>query len=155
MVNPYGRGSGVPNPIDIHVGGRIRTRRLLRGMTQDTLASRLGVSFQQLQKYETGFNRVSASRLSEIANNLGVPIAYFFGELNKDALTPTERESRTRMAHPETLELIRLYYAITDADVRRQFLAMVKAVAKSRSVARHAQASGGGADDGGDEPQYS
>jgi transcriptional regulator with XRE-family HTH domain len=133
MVNSYGRGTGVPNPIDIHVGKRIRTRRMLRGMTQDTLASRLGLSYQQLHKYETGVDRVAASRLSEIADNLGVSIEYFFDELDNDAQTPTERQSRKRMARPETLELIRLYYAISDVDVRQQFLAMVKAVAKSRT----------------------
>jgi transcriptional regulator with XRE-family HTH domain len=141
MANSYRRGSGVPNPIDIHVGKRIRMRRLLLGMTQDTLATRLGVTFQQLQKYETGFNRVSASRLSEVADNLRVPIGYFFGELDNDAQTPAERQSGRRMALPETLELIRLYYAIPDENVRQQFLAMVKAVAKSR---RHPGASGDG-----------
>jgi transcriptional regulator with XRE-family HTH domain len=131
MANSYRRGSGVPNPIDIHVGKRIRTRRLLRGMTQATLASHLGLSFQQLQKYEIGANRVSASRLSEIADILHVPIAYFFGELDENERTPAERQSHERMELPDTLELIRLYYAIPDANVREQFLAMVKAIAKN------------------------
>ena len=77
----YGRGTGVPDPVDIHVGGRIRTRRLLIGMNQETLARALGLTFQQVQKYEGGANRVSASRLSQIAETLGVPISHFFSDL--------------------------------------------------------------------------
>jgi len=77
----YGRGTGVPNPIDVHVGNRIRMRRLLLGMNQETLANALGLTFQQVQKYEGGANRVSASRLSAMAEILGVPISYFFGDL--------------------------------------------------------------------------
>jgi ribosome-binding protein aMBF1 (putative translation factor) len=75
-VPKYGRGTGVPNPIDVHVGGRIRMRRLLLGMNQETLANALGLTFQQVQKYEGGANRVSASRLSAMAEILGVPISY-------------------------------------------------------------------------------
>jgi hypothetical protein len=80
----YGRGTGVPNPIDVHVGGRIRMRRLLLGMNQETLANALGLTFQQVQKYEGGANRVSASRLSAMADILGVPISYFFGDLRPE-----------------------------------------------------------------------
>ena len=78
----YGRGTGVPDPVDVHVGARIRTRRLLLGMNQETLASALGLTFQQVQKYEGGANRVSASRLAEVAEVLGVPVAYFFNDLD-------------------------------------------------------------------------
>ena len=77
----YGRGSGVPHPVDVHVGSRIRVRRLLLGMNQETLANQLGLTFQQVQKYESGTNRVSASRLPEVAKILGVPISYFFAEV--------------------------------------------------------------------------
>src|SRR5580658_4314816 len=80
----YGRGTGIPHPIDIHVGKRIRMRRLLLGMTQETLANALGLTFQQVQKYELGANRVSASRLSAMADILRVPIAFFFGDLQLD-----------------------------------------------------------------------
>jgi transcriptional regulator with XRE-family HTH domain len=125
----YGRGTGIPNPIDVHVGKRIRTRRLLLGMNQETLANALGLTFQQVQKYEHGANRVSASRLSAMADILGVPISFFFSDLDDPSATPEERESRERMERPETIELIRLYYAIPDQRVRRQFLEMVKAVA--------------------------
>lgn len=129
----YGRGTGIPNPIDVHVGGRIRMRRLLLGMNQETLANALGLTFQQVQKYEGGANRVSASRLSAMADILGVPISFFFGDLQLDDAkqTPAEQVSRERMERPETIELIRLYYAIPDAKVRHQFHEMVKAVASS------------------------
>ena len=112
----YGRGTGIPNPIDVHVGKRIRTRRLFLGMNQETLANQLGLTFQQVQKYEGGANRVSASRLSAMADILGVPISFFFGDLQLDNTprTPEEQESRERMERPETIELVRLYYAITD-----------------------------------------
>ena len=127
----YGRGTGIPNPIDVHVGKRIRMRRLFLGMNQETLANALGLTFQQVQKYEGGANRVSASRLSAVSDILGVPISFFFGDLQLDDAsgTPEERESRERMERPETIELIRLYYAIPDLRVRQQFLEMVKAVA--------------------------
>jgi transcriptional regulator with XRE-family HTH domain len=127
----YGRGTGIPNPIDVHVGKRIRMRRLFLGMNQETLANALGLTFQQVQKYEGGANRVSASRLSAMSDILGVPISFFFGDLQLDDTsgTPEEREARERMERPETIELIRLYYAIPDQRVRQQFLEMVKVVA--------------------------
>ena len=108
-------------------------RRLFLGMNQETLANALGLTFQQVQKYEGGANRVSASRLSAMADILGVPISFFFGDLqNEDSPgTPAEQESRERMERPETIELIRLYYAIPDLRVRQQFLEMVKAIAES------------------------
>ena len=129
----YGRGTGIPNPIDVHVGKRIRMRRLFLGMNQEKLADALGLTFQQVQKYEGGANRVSASRLSAMADILGVPISFFFGDLQLDETggTAEERETRERMERPETIELVRLYYAIPDARVRQQFLEMVKAVAES------------------------
>jgi transcriptional regulator with XRE-family HTH domain len=132
----FGRGTGIPNPIDIHVGKRIRIRRVLLGMNQETLAGALGLTFQQVQKYEVGTNRISASRLSAVAETLGVPISYFF-----DALPPTDVEvsaedqaRRDLLEQPETLELIRLYYTISDAAIRRQVLQMIKAVAQSVST---------------------
>ena len=76
----------------MHVGARIRTRRLLLGMNQETLANALGLTFQQVQKYEGGANRVSASRLAEMAEVLGVPIAYFFNDLDLAGDSATERD---------------------------------------------------------------
>jgi len=128
----YGRGTGIPNPIDVHVGKRIRMRRLLLGMNQETLANALGLTFQQVQKYEGGANRVSASRLAAMAEILQVPISFFFGDLPTDDAKPTvaEREWREYLERPETIELIRLYYAIPDPQVRARFLEMVKSIAK-------------------------
>jgi transcriptional regulator with XRE-family HTH domain len=131
-VPKYGRGTGVPNPIDVHVGNRIRMRRLLLGMNQETLANALGLTFQQVQKYEGGANRVSASRLSAMAEILGVPISYFFGDLRADdaEVSPEDQRWREYLQRPETIEFIRLYYAIPDSRARRQFLEMTKTLAE-------------------------
>ena len=130
----YGRGTGVPNPIDVHVGARIRIHRLLLGMNQESLAKALGLTFQQVQKYEGGANRVSASRLSAIADSLGVPVSYFFAELERpENLSPEERRLRELRDRPETIELIRLYYAIVDPNVRARFLSLVKSVAAAKA----------------------
>jgi transcriptional regulator with XRE-family HTH domain len=130
----YGRGTGIPDPVDVHVGARIRTRRLLIGMNQETLARALGLTFQQVQKYEGGANRVSASRLSQIAEILNVPISHFFSDLEPDGAEPSthEREARERLQRPETIDLVRSYYAIADPRTRQQFLEMVKAAAQPR-----------------------
>jgi len=122
-VRSYGRGTGVPHPVDVDVGKRIRARRLFLGMNQAALARALDLTFQQVQKYEHGANRVSASRLSAIADVLGVAVSFFFVE------GPSDQD--TRMEQPETIELVRRYYAIPDERVRQQFLQMVKAVAES------------------------
>jgi len=135
----YGRGTGVPDPIDVQVGARVRARRLLIGINQETLAKALGLTFQQVQKYEGGANRVSASRLSQIAKFLDVPVEYFFSGLHaggsEDADTPAAR-ARERLQRPETIELVRSYYAITYPQLRQQFLDMVKAVANSQAPDR-------------------
>ena len=105
---------------------------LLLGMNQETLAKGLGLTFQQVQKYEGGANRVSASRLSAIADLLNVPVAYFFGGASTGGGSPTKEHSawRAKIENPATIELIRLYYAVPDIDVRRQFLKTIKAVAE-------------------------
>jgi transcriptional regulator with XRE-family HTH domain len=129
----YGRGTGIPHPIDVHVGTRIRTRRLFLGMTQEQLASVLGVSFQQQQKYEKGDNRISAARLAAIADALRVPISYFFAQIETSDCQPSRAEQRLGdlQNQPETIKLVRSFYAIPDEAVRSRFLAMVKAVAGS------------------------
>ena len=129
----YGRGTGIPNPIDVHVGKRIRICRLLLGMNQQTLAEALGLTFQQIQKYEHGANRVSASRLSAMAEALSVPISYFFDGLPAAGaeVSAEDKARREQLEQPETLELVRLYYAIPDPTVRRQFLGLAKSIAQS------------------------
>jgi transcriptional regulator with XRE-family HTH domain len=129
----YGRGTSARHLIDVYVGKRIRIGRLLRDMSLETLGNALGLAMQQVQKYESGTNRISASRLSATADILGVPISFFF-----DGLTPgtTEKTAlRDRLEQRETIDLVRLYYAIPDATVRQQFLEMVKAVAARKHEA--------------------
>jgi len=109
-------------------------RRLLLGMNQETLGKALGLTFQQVQKYERGTNRVSASRLSAMADILGVSISYFFHEMATDEQLSLEaQQNRERMERPETIELIRFYYAIPDERVRQQFLQTVKVAAAMRA----------------------
>ena len=130
-TSKYGRGTGIPNPIDVHVGKRIRIRRLLLGMNQETLATALDLTFQQVQKYEHGANRVSASRLSAVADTLGVPISYFFDGLPVPGAEDSAEDEarRDQLEQPETIDLIRFYDSISDPGVRNQFLELVKAVA--------------------------
>lgn len=107
------------HPVDAHVGKRIRHRRWMVGMTQQQLADRVGIKFQQIQKYETGMNRVSASRLWDIAEALGVQIAFFFDGL-ADAAAQAAAVTDV-LADKEALELVRSYYAIPEAQRRRLF----------------------------------
>lgn len=126
----YGRGTGIPNPVDVHVGKRIRMRRLFLGMNQENLAAQLGVTFQQVQKYEGGANRVSASRLADIARILDVPIPHFFADPSlRGPETSVAGKQRKYMEQSETIELLRFYYGISDDAVRQHFIDLVKAIA--------------------------
>lgn len=108
------------HPVDVHVGKRIRHRRWMVGMTQQQLGDSVGIKFQQIQKYETGMNRVSASRLWDIARTLGVSIGFFFEGLDAEA-APQGEEELDLLASKEALELVRAYYAIPEAQRRRLF----------------------------------
>ncbi len=108
------------HPVDAHVGKRIRHRRWMVGMTQQQLADKVGIKFQQIQKYETGMNRVSASRLWDISETLGVTISFFFEGLQEGAVSP-QMAGADLMADKEALELVRSYYAIPEAQRRRLF----------------------------------
>lgn len=110
------------HPVDAHVGKRIRHRRWMVGMTQQQLADQVGIKFQQIQKYETGMNRVSASRLWDIAEALGVQIAFFFEGLgDAQAAQGQQTVEGDMLADKEALELVRSYYAIPEAQRRRLF----------------------------------
>ncbi len=127
------RGEG-PNPIDIHVGQRLRLRRTLLGLSQETLGEAVGITFQQLQKYERGANRISASRLFNLSQVLGVPVTFFFDDLpsSQSALVPdepSETQEFESMARRETLELVRAYYRIPEDAVRRRTFELVKTLA--------------------------
>lgn len=111
------------HPVDVHVGKRIRHRRWMNGTTQQQLAESVGIKFQQIQKYETGMNRVSASRLWDIAKVLSVPVSFFFEGLDTQ---PTADGSNGDMpgdilTDKEALELLRSYYAIPENQRRRLF----------------------------------
>jgi transcriptional regulator with XRE-family HTH domain len=123
-----------PNPVDLHVGGRVRMRRKLLGVSQDQLAVALGLTFQQVQKYERGSNRVSASKLYQIAKTLQVPVSFFFDGLadptDNEALDPAaaraEQGIQTFLATSEGLELAQLFPRIGRERVRRQILDLVR-----------------------------
>jgi transcriptional regulator with XRE-family HTH domain len=111
------------HPVDVHVGKRIRHRRWLVGITQQQLADAVGIKFQQIQKYETGMNRVSASRLWDIAEALSVPVSFFFEGLGEESLqSASEKEVQNDiLKDKEALELVRSYYAIPETQRRRLF----------------------------------
>ncbi len=133
---------GNPNPVDVHVGGRIRLRRTLLGMSQERLGEALGLTFQQVQKYERGTNRVGASRLWDLSRVLDVPVSFFYEDMSEDVAGKSPRligglrdEPETVEADPltkrETLELVRAYYRIQDALVRKRVFDLAKALAAS------------------------
>jgi transcriptional regulator with XRE-family HTH domain len=114
------------HPVDVHVGKRVRHRRWMVGMTQQQLGDIVGIKFQQIQKYETGMNRISASRLWDIAQALGVSISFFFDgfgepESTVEAAPAGAVERGDLLADKEALELVRSYYAIPEAQRRRLF----------------------------------
>ena len=125
-----------PNPIDIHVGSRIRLRRNMLGISQEKLGESLGITFQQIQKYEKGTNRVGASRLQAISSILGVPVSFFFDDAPGADPGPArgmEDSSTTYvvdfLSSAEGLQLNRAFVKISDAKVRRKVLDLVKALA--------------------------
>ena len=111
------------HPVDVHVGKRVRHRRWLIGMTQQQLAEQVGIKFQQIQKYETGANRVSASRLWDIAETLDVPVSFFFEGLEEEHKAEAEKSMLPAdiMGDKEALDLVRSYYAIPENQRRRLF----------------------------------
>ena len=126
------------HPVDVHVGSRMRQRRTLLGMSQTALGKTVGLTFQQVQKYERGSNRISSSRLFEFAKALDVQVSFFFEEMDaetafgkrKSGRPRTRRGSPDLIAKRETLELVRAYYKIGNEGVRKQIRYMVQALAK-------------------------
>ncbi len=111
------------HPVDVHVGKRIRHRRWMNGVTQQQLAEKVGIKFQQIQKYETGMNRVSASRLWDIAAVLGVQVSFFFEGLDPALSNETQGSDLPGdiLTDKEALDLLRSYYAIPENQRRRLF----------------------------------
>jgi transcriptional regulator with XRE-family HTH domain len=136
-----------PSPIDVHVGGRVRLRRTLLGMSQEKLGEALGLTFQQVQKYERGVNRIGASRLFDLARVLDVPVSFFFddmpdamggsaavngrrgGSLGAGFAEAQEGFDDDTLHRRETLELVRAYYRINDPSVRKRVFDLIKSLA--------------------------
>ena len=133
---------GGPNAIDIHVGAKVHLRRNLFGLSQTDLGKAVGVTFQQVQKYEKGTNRISASRLFNLSRVLDVPISFFFEDLSPAAAGAGKRRARGLSEAPataldfdvlskrETIKLIRAYYRVTDPELRKRVLDLLEAVGK-------------------------
>ena len=137
---------GAPRAVDMHVGARLRLRRTLLGISQGKLGDSVGLTFQQIQKYERGANRIGASRIYEFSHVLDVSVAYFFDEMND--VTKATRGRRINLkgrtsndqveletdplARRETLELVRAYYKINDPKIRKRLFELIKTLANSQ-----------------------
>ena len=139
------------HPVDIYVGTRVRQRRSLLGMSQTALANAVGLTFQQIQKYDRGFNRIGSSRLFEFAKVLDVPVSYFFDEIPSNVLTARPASGRNRdglseaaapfeqekdpLIRRETLELVRAYYKVRESRVRKRIADLVKSLGTASAAA--------------------
>jgi transcriptional regulator with XRE-family HTH domain len=140
LRRPGRRKTDKPNPIDIHVGSRIRLRRNMLGLSQEKLGEAIGLTFQQVQKYERGANRVGASRLHELSRVLDVPVSFFFDDMDPVrapaipggfAESAAEAFDSDPLRKRETVELISAYYEIDDPALRRRFFDLAKALVAS------------------------
>ncbi|TFF25447.1 XRE family transcriptional regulator [Jiella endophytica] len=127
-----------PNPIDTHVGSRVRLRRTMLGMSQEKLGEALGITFQQVQKYEKGSNRIGASRLQHISDVLNVPVAYFFEDAPGSPAQTSSGMSETGsdyvvdfLSTSEGLQLNRAFVRIADPKVRKRVIDLVRTLAGS------------------------
>ncbi|PCH45167.1 MAG: transcriptional regulator [Hyphomicrobiales bacterium] len=132
----------VPNPIDIHVGSRVRLRRTMMSMSQEKLGDALGITFQQIQKYEKGTNRIGASRMQQISAALKVPVAFFFEDAPAHSGTPATGMSEASstsyvvdfLSSPEGIQLNRAFVRIRNPAIRRKIVDMVKTLADEIGV---------------------
>lgn len=144
----YGKGSSEnPDSIDVHVGSRVRLRRSVLGLSQENIAEALGLTFQQVQKYERGMNRISASRLYQLGQLLDVPTNFFFDGFNEkvprqaygfsdtkqEDFSWLEADGGDLMERKETIDLVRTYYQVQDEATRRSFVKMLKTLVASQS----------------------
>ena len=128
------------DPVDSHVGSRLRLRRTLLGMSQEKLGKSVGLTFQQIQKYERGHNRIGSSRLYQFCKVLGVPVSFLFDEMPCDMGFQTSSASQVEqatydedMSRRETLELVRAYYRIDNRNTRKRIYELVKAVGAGKT----------------------
>ncbi|MGF1659759.1 MAG: helix-turn-helix domain-containing protein [Rubrimonas sp.] len=131
--------SKFPDPVDLHVGARLRYRRMLIGMSQEALGDALGLTFQQVQKYEKGQNRIGASRLHRIAVTLRVPVGFFFEGLAEGATDPAQEAAgvlnpMSFVASPEGLQLNLAFQRIDDAATRRKIVDLVETLARAATA---------------------
>ena len=135
---PGRRKGDKPNPIDVHVGSRVRLRRNMLGLSQEKLGEAIGLTFQQVQKYERGANRIGASRLHDLSRVLDVPVSFFFDDMDPVrapaipggfAEPSAEAFDSDPLRKRETVELVTAYYKIDDAGVRRRLFELAKALA--------------------------
>jgi transcriptional regulator with XRE-family HTH domain len=131
-----------PNPVDKHVGSRVRMRRRMLAISQGKLGDALGITFQQVQKYEKGTNRIGAGRLQEISHILQVPIAFFYeGTIDESALAKSEASTRSLallddfVSSSEGLRLVQSFMRIESADARRRIVALVQEIADRQNIA--------------------
>lgn len=141
MATQARKTKGTPDPVDVHVGQRLRVRRSLLGLSQEKLAESIGLTFQQIQKYERGMNRISAGRLFQFSKILDVPIAYFYDQFANASKTYSSTsygmadndqagfEAGDLMQNKETLDLVRAYYSIENPEMRKDILKFVKSMA--------------------------
>lgn len=148
MLKKISRGrleDGRPNPVDVHVGNRIRLRREALSLTQEKLADLLGITFQQIQKYEKGSNRISASRLWDMSNVLSVPVDFFFDEMSEETAKASPKALLTNnitvpepcddpMLREETIELVKSYYKINNREIAKHLFNLAEAMSKSSFV---------------------
>ena len=133
------------HPVDVHVGSRVRMRRTLLGLSQTKLGEAIGLTFQQVQKYERGANRIGSSRLFELSQVLDVPVSFFFDEMLPEVQTSVKDgdSAKHAVAKPngkdpvskrETLELVRNYYRVGDPRVRKRLFELVKSISKQSAI---------------------
>ncbi len=133
---------GTPHPVDVHVGSRVRLRRTMLGMSQEKLGEAVGLTFQQIQKYERGANRIGCSRIYQFSSILAVPVAFFFQDMPTEALGAAQKPVPAGMSdhdqspleddplsRQETLELVRAYYRIQDDGVRKRVFDLMLSMA--------------------------
>ncbi len=129
-----------PHPVDIHVGSRVRLRRKYLGLSQEKLGSAIGLTFQQVQKYERGANRIGSSRLWELSQILKVPVSYFFEEMSDAVLSGGFAEGEQAsfeddpLSRKEAIDLVRSYYRITDPKMRKQVADLIKSMGNQSGV---------------------
>lgn len=118
------------NPVDVYVGSRLRKRRTALGMNQNSLGQKTGITFQQIQKYEKGTNRIGASRLYEFSKILGVSVDYFFEGFDSNNSKKSLKDNRSNFNNKEIFNLIKAFSQIKDPVVRKSIIALTKSLAK-------------------------